>query len=68
MQPARFRTCLPNGCIAIVRLDKSALAGLQSGTSLKLAVTTASNAPMTFSVSLKGFSAALDRMKVINGG
>lgn len=67
LQPVRFRTCLPTGCIALLPLDRAMLDKLRSGSSLKLAVTTASETSLTFPISLRGLSAALDRLNAING-
>ena len=68
MQPLRFKTCLPGGCIVTFPLDQATLEKLRSGTALKLTVTTAANTSLTFPISLKGLTAALDRLSAIKGG
>lgn len=68
LQPLRFRTCLPTGCIVLFPIDPATLGKLRAGSSLKLAVTTASNTSLTFPVSLKGLTAALDRLEAVDGG
>jgi invasion protein IalB len=60
--PLRFATCLPAGCIVPVALDAPMLMALRSGSALKLNVRAAgATEPLSFSISLRGFSAALDR-------
>ena len=58
-----FETCLPVGCIAPVHFDADTLASLRSGTVLHL-MTKAHDTgqPVRFTISLKGFSAAHDRI------
>jgi invasion protein IalB len=58
-----FETCLPVGCIAPVLFDADTLAALRSGAILHL-MTKAHDTgqPVRFTVSLKGFSAAQDRV------
>ncbi|EXL09411.1 invasion associated locus B family protein [Aquamicrobium defluvii] len=58
---AHFSTCLPAGCILPVEFDAAALKTLRSGSTLRLKVTSTDEKELTFSVSLKGFSSALDR-------
>ena len=67
LSPVAFRTCLPNGCIATFAVDAATLKRLRAGTSLKLQVTTAAETPLSFTVSLKGLGAALDRLAGIRG-
>lgn len=62
----RFRTCLPTGCIALLPIDAATLEKLRAGTSLKLRVTTAAETPLTFQVSLKGLTTALDRLRALS--
>lgn len=56
-----FRTCLPNGCVALFPIDRALMQKLKAGTALKLNVTTAADTKLSFPVSLKGLGAALDR-------
>lgn len=57
-----FSTCLPAGCILPVSLDAKQIASARAGQALKLKAASVDGREMTFSVSLKGFSAALDRL------
>ena len=58
----RFRTCLPAGCVVPLTLQQDLLAAMRAGTSLKVTATPADGSrPVEFAISLKGFSAALDR-------
>jgi invasion protein IalB len=62
----RFSTCLPVGCIVPVSFDEALLAALREGGALKLHVTPIDAAqPLTLSISLKGFAAALERTRVL---
>jgi invasion protein IalB len=58
-----FHTCIPAGCVAPVKLDAKALAGLRKGGALKIKVTPADEGaePSQWAVSLAGFSTAFDR-------
>lgn len=66
MQPMRFRTCLPAGCLVSVMFDAPKLAALRSGTSLKVKAVADGGAAMPFSISLQGFAAALDRVAALS--
>lgn len=58
----RFSTCLPAGCVVPFTLDDAALGSLRSGEALVLtAIIEDTRSPLTFSVPLMGFSAALER-------
>ncbi|MEO9340345.1 invasion associated locus B family protein [Mesorhizobium sp. SB112] len=68
MCPARFRTCLPAGCIVTLSLDQDNLAKLRTGTALKLrAKSSDTEQDVAFTISLKGFSAGLDRINTLVG-
>ncbi|HEY4202557.1 MAG TPA: invasion associated locus B family protein [Devosiaceae bacterium] len=61
-QPLRFNTCLPAGCVVPLTFAEGTLTALRGGTALKVnATASGTNQPVALSVSLKGFSAALDR-------
>lgn len=60
-----FRTCLPVGCIIPITFDGATLGALKAGTALKIAATADGGNPANFSVSLKGFSKALDRIAAL---
>ena len=58
-----FSTCLPAGCVVPVAVDASLLASLKAGTTLGIdAVASESEQPVAFSISLAGFSPALERL------
>ncbi|QND46658.1 invasion associated locus B family protein (plasmid) [Rhizobium lusitanum] len=65
-KPVRFRTCLPTGCIALLPIDAATLAKLRNGSRLNLRVTADADKPLSFPVSLQGFSAALDRVAALS--
>jgi invasion protein IalB len=66
LKPVRFRTCLPTGCIALLPIDPATLAKLRVGSRLNLKVTADADKPLSFPVSLHGFSAALDRVAAVS--
>lgn len=62
----RFSTCLPGGCLVPLSFDEAFLSTLRAGQMLKTTAKTVNNdQPMSFSISLKGFSAAFDRVAVL---
>ncbi|MCA0420548.1 MAG: invasion associated locus B family protein [Proteobacteria bacterium] len=61
VQPMRFRTCLPSGCLVAVSFDAQMVVALRTGTALKIKATADSGAAAPFSISLQGFASALDR-------
>jgi invasion protein IalB len=64
--PVRFSTCLPAGCVVPLSFDGASLAALRTGTTLKtIAKAANTNEPVSFSVPLKGFSAAFDRVTAL---
>ncbi|WP_025430973.1 invasion associated locus B family protein [Ensifer sp. ENS11] len=64
--PVRFSTCLPAGCVVPLSFDGAALAELRTGAVLKMmAKANNTNEPISLSASLKGFSAALDRVTAL---
>ncbi|WP_457580916.1 invasion associated locus B family protein [Ensifer canadensis] len=61
-KPSRFRTCLPFGCIIALTFNEETIKLLRGGTALKLvAFASDTEKEVSFSISLKGFGAALDR-------
>ncbi|MFK0274113.1 invasion associated locus B family protein [Ensifer sp. NPDC090286] len=67
-KPTGFRTCLPLGCIVPLTFTESTVALLRSGTALKIgAFASDSEKDVAFAVSLKGFTAALDRVIALSG-
>jgi invasion protein IalB len=66
LAPFPIRTCLPAGCIALLTFDAKALASLRKATALKVKVTPDGGDTETqWSVSLKGFGTALDRVTAL---
>lgn len=65
LSPLRFRTCLPTGCVAAFSIDPQTLGKMREGSVLKLNVTTAAQTQLTFPVSLRGLTAALDRIAAL---
>lgn len=65
MRPIRFRTCLPTGCLADVAFDGPTLAALRAGAVLKVKTAADDGAAIPFSISLRGFGAALDRIGML---
>jgi invasion protein IalB len=64
--PLPFSTCLPAGCVVPLSFDGAFLAALRTGSTLKTMVTAAdAKEPISFSVPLKGFSAAFDRVTTL---
>lgn len=61
-KPSRFRTCLPGGCIVRLTFTPATAKALKTGTALKLgAFASDTEKDVAFSISLKGFSQALER-------
>jgi len=66
MAPTRFRTCLPTGCVAPLTFDARTVASLRTGTALKAKVVVDGGGGETvLAISLKGFTAAIDRTAVL---
>ncbi len=63
---ASFSTCLPVGCLVPLAFEADAVARLRPATMMNLEATANDDgAKVAFSVSLKGFSAAHDRLKAL---
>lgn len=61
-----FSTCLPIGCVVRVDFDRAMVEAMRTGNQLKINVRADGAAePTAFGVSLKGFSAALERTRVL---
>jgi invasion protein IalB len=65
MQPIRFRTCLPAGCVVNVTFDASTVIALRTGTVPKVKAIADGGEAAPFSISLQGFGTALDRVGVL---
>jgi invasion protein IalB len=59
--PRPIRTCIPVGCLVSLTFDAKSVAALRKATTLKVAAVADSGKAANFSISLKGFPAALDR-------
>ena len=60
----RFSTCLASGCLVPLVFDAKMIEMLRAGMALKInAAVNETGQPVVFSVSLKGFSAALSRTR-----
>lgn len=62
----RFRTCLPGGCLVAVSFDAPTVLALRTGTALKIEAATNDGAAAPFSISLRGFATALDRVGILS--
>lgn len=61
-EPSPFRTCMPIGCIVALTFTEETIKLLRGGKVLKLvAFASDTEKEVSFSISLKGFGAALDR-------
>ncbi|WP_244845843.1 invasion associated locus B family protein [Mesorhizobium sp. L-8-3] len=65
MQPVRFRTCVPAGCLVNISFDAATIVALRAGTALKIKATADGGAATPFSISLQGFGTALDRVATL---
>lgn len=61
LAPLRFRTCLPGGCIVDLAFDTKILPLMRKRTALKIGTVADGGRETQLTVSLKGFSSALDR-------
>lgn len=66
MAPARFRTCLPAGCLVSLNFDTTTLGTLRTGTALKLKVFADGGSEAPLSISLQGFGTAVDRVTALS--
>lgn len=63
--PLRFSTCLPAGCLVSLEFDAEEIAALRAGTALKVNVQGMDASETVLSISLKGLSAAIDRLAAL---
>ena len=59
--PQPIRTCIPIGCLVSLTFDAKYVAALRKAATLKINAVADSGKAANFSISLKGFPAALDR-------
>lgn len=63
LEPLRFSTCLPAGCVVPLTFDAAMVTVLKSATAVAVNVTASDNGQeMAFSISLAGFASALARL------
>ncbi|MFC5384645.1 invasion associated locus B family protein [Aquamicrobium segne] len=68
LPPLRFSTCLPAGCLVPLAFDAASVTALRAGTAVSVTViANDSGQELSFSVSLSGFSSALNRLTELNG-
>ena len=63
--PQPIRTCIPIGCLVSLIFDAKYVAALRKAATLKVNAVADSGKAADFSISLKGFPAALDRAVVL---
>ena len=64
---ARFKTCVPIGCLVTLSLDKSVIDVLKKGTALNVKATAPdSGQEVAFTLSLRGFGSAFDRAVMLS--
>lgn len=61
----RFSTCLPQGCVVPVTFDAKALANIKKAATLRIDAFADGGPVQSFTVSLKGFGPALDRVAAL---
>ncbi|WP_127144325.1 invasion associated locus B family protein [Pelagibacterium montanilacus] len=63
LDPRRFSTCLPAGCLVPIAFDGNAYARLRAGTTVMVRANANGSTPeVTFTVSLNGFASASSRL------
>lgn len=68
LPPLRFSTCLPAGCLVPLSFNGDAITTLRAGTALSVkAAANDSGQEIAFSISLSGFTSALNRIAELNG-
>lgn len=61
--PLRFRTCVPTGCLVPLTFDAALMTALGTGAVLKVNAVADGDKAIAFNISLKGFSAAHNRIE-----
>jgi len=65
--PRPFYTCIATGCLVPIQFDAAALAVLKAGSKLEVNAASANNGePIKLSLSLTGFTAAVDRVVALS--
>jgi len=65
--PFRFSTCIPAGRLVPLKFDGETVAAFREGSTLGVKAQSINARELTFSVSLKGFTAARERLKALVG-
>ena len=60
-----FRTCLPGGCVSIIRLTQEALDTFSTGETATITMIGTNGQEIALAVSLAGFAAAWNRLNQI---
>ncbi|WP_051228653.1 invasion associated locus B family protein [Pleomorphomonas oryzae] len=60
--PESFTTCIPAGCVVPIEIDRGMLSAMRGGAVMKVSAFTVDDQKLSLPVSLKGFSAAADRI------
>lgn len=66
MQPLRFRTCVPAGCLVPVTFDAPTLVVLRAAAALKIKAVADGGTAAPFAIPLQGLSTALDRLEALS--
>lgn len=64
-EPLPFRTCVPSGCVVTFDLGPELVAGMRGGTMLSGHIATIDGQNLALQVSLRGFTAATDRLSAL---
>jgi len=64
--PLPYRTCLAPGCLVKLNLDEGGISKLKKGTALAVKAVSDGGQAVTFTLSLKGFGSAFDRMAALD--
>lgn len=64
-KPLRFSTCMPGSCLVPISFDADRIAALRVATTLRVKVQSTDAKEVALAISLKGFSAAFDRLQML---
>lgn len=65
-KPQAFSTCLQAGCLVPLNFGKAEVTALRAGAALTAAAGTLAGSSVTASISLKGFTTAIDRTQELS--
>ena len=60
--PESFSTCIPVGCVVPIEIDRDILSAMRGGAAMNVSAFTVDDRKLSLPVSLKGFSAAANRV------